>query len=39
MEHFELPHDHGEKSHTAALCRELCSSSSATPTGCASSGC
>ena len=23
MEHFELPHDHGEKSHTAALCREL----------------
>lgn len=23
MEHFELPHDHGEKSHTAYLCREL----------------
>ena len=23
MEHFELLHDHGEKSHTAALCREL----------------
>ena len=23
MEHFELPHNHGEKSHTAHLCREL----------------